>query len=375
MPLPVLDKAPTGRSHGWRLSQIKAEEPFPEEWENTDVIHIAERDQKNRGTCTGKSGAGGADLNYLRIKKDYPTDDDKSTFKKDVIEPSGVVHDVLYKISFSAECNYQWGREAGNIFYGEGGEIRYCAQAWRDRGMCLEKEWITDKEGNVILKVPPDPVGVALSAAKHTIKGWATVSEDFVSLKRAIYQKRWVWIAIPVYHSYANMRGGNGWFLDIFNGIAGFHALIAYGYTKDKIKVVHSWGKFCSRLGGFSETYFNKSKGLMEFIVVLDDEEVTIARDIYKSVLIKVRDTWGREIGAEIYINGIKTGISPIKIAVEHNRYYSVEARLKGYVTSQVTVDDSLDEVEIQLDLEPVVKKGFFQMIIEIIMRILRGRK
>lgn len=345
MKIPKLDRLPTSHPrYDWSYNRIKqlkgAAAACPDEWENPAILEIAQRDQDGRGTCTGVSGAIYADWNYIKLTGDKPTADDKATLKRDVKEPDGVLHDILYKDSFSGECMYQGGRDVGGITDadGEGGELRYCVKFWRDSGMILEKDWFTAKQPDHVVLSPPNKAAAEAFAKGHKIDGWAVVDNDFDAVCQAIYEKGGVWIGIPVYNSFQSMSGGDGWYPDIFDGVAGGHAQFAYGYSKTGktskkgIKVYHTWDGYCNKFGGYSDVYFNHTKNQSDYFVILDSDEVKIGQDTYFSLTVTTRDAVTRlPIPAMIIVNGHALGTSPQKFAVEQGKAYQIVAELVAY--------------------------------------------
>ncbi len=343
---PKLDKLPTSHPRNdWKYSTIRKAEPIPDEWENPAIKEIAARDQNMRGTCTGVSGAIYADWNYIKLTGDYPTADDKATLKRDVKESDGVIHDILYKDSFSGECMYAGGRKVGGITDedGEGGELRYCVQFWRDEGMVLEKDWFTAKEPYHVVLEPPNKEAAAEFAKGHKIDGWAIVDNTFDAVCQAIYEKGGVWIGIPVFNSYEQMSGGDGWYPDIFDGIAGGHAQFAYGYSKtgktkkQGIQVYHTWDGYCNQYGGYSKKYFEKTADQSDYFVVLDSNEVKIGQSTYATLNVMIRDSKTKVIllDADVYVNGNNVGKSPQVFAVEYGKTYNLEGRCSGYRPSK----------------------------------------
>jgi hypothetical protein len=345
--LPILDKKPTGRPHDWnhrKLLQLKAAAPvsIPEEWENPNAVLVAQRDQQDRGTCVGQSGAYCADMLHLQLTSDRHTDADHATFKLDVVDEKGTLHDVLFEWSASAECFYDISRQIGGFTDadGEGSETRFAAAGWINYGYVPETLWHTAKTPRNIWSEPP---GAKEFAAKHRAEGWAMLGDDygiatFQEVKEAIYKYGFVIAGIPVYSNYGKMANGNGMFPEPGGYISGYHALCLYGYTKDKIKLLHSWGNWCSMFGGFSENYFNTSATESVYLVVLDSTDVAIARENYVSLTVTSKDKVTKDsIKAKIYVDGVAVGFSPQKFAVERGKKYKLEAQIEGYRTIRRT--------------------------------------
>lgn len=324
-----------------RIQALKAAVEVPDDWENPAVREIAYRDQDSRGTCGGQSGAYLADGIHVTLSGQKPTSGDLARFKKDVVDEHGTLHDVLYSWSASAEGFYQKSRQIGGITDadGEGTDTRYVANAWIKYGYVPEDMWHTAKTNKNIWLAPPNEEEAARFAAGHTAEGWAMVGDkygiaSFDEICEAIYKYGFVLAGIPVYSNYGKMKGGNGFFPEPNGQIAGYHALCFYGYSKTAgtIKLLHSWGDWCSQLGGITKNYFEYSADQSIYLVILDSTDTTIGEAIYRSLEIIVKDSkTGTPLKADIYIDGEKRGTSPLKVAVEYGHKYKVEVRCSGY--------------------------------------------
>lgn len=346
--MPKLDKKPTGKPHDWSYRRLAAAKPQmmrPASWKNPYVEHLPLRDQQERGTCVGQSTAYSYDLLYMMLTKDIPNTEDKSKYKKGVMDELGTLRDILYPQSSSAEGFYQKSREIGNIHSGEGSETRYAGAAWVKYGTNLETQWHTAKTPiNVWTNFPRKttdggltPDAASAFAVTHRAEGWATVGDEygnstFDEVCQAIYEKGFVIGGIPVYENYGTMHGGDGRFPDPRGSIEGYHALCMYGYDDNNIYLVHSWGDWCGKYGSISRNYFDLTMRDSVYIVILDSEDIPIAHGNYASLTITTKDRFNKEpIKGSIYINGVLIGVSPQKIAVEHKKKYVIEGRCFGY--------------------------------------------
>lgn len=371
MNLPILDPKPKGKPHDWSYSKIQEVKgvvapPIPDSYKFPLYIHLAHQDQSVRGTCVGQSSAYLENLNYMKLTGDIPTPEDKKQYQKNVKDPNGVtIHDILYPNSFSAECYYQISRNIGNVTYPSGSEIRYAARAMVDFGGCLESDWFTDKSGRGVYLAPPDTKKVNSFANEHRAEGYAVIY-NWDSIKQAIYEKGFVLGAIPVYENYQAIRGTDGTFPEPHGPIVGYHALCFYGYEPDKLLFLHSWGDFCGMYGSISRNYYNISAmDDQHFMVILDSNEVKIARQTFSSVEIVCSPQ------AKIYVNDNYSGDTPITISIEKGKDYIVEARADGYYPKKVSINEQIKTLVITLDQIPP-KKTWIELVIKSVIEFIR---
>jgi hypothetical protein len=382
MSLPVLDPRPsTVRPSDWSFNKImeaKAILPaYPESWKNSNVSIIAPRDQDFRGTCVGQSSAEIADLLHIEnVPADNPTPADREQYQKDVTDSIGTIHDILYPQSFSAESLYQMSRYIGNVTYPSGSEIRFAAKAGISYGMNTEIQWHTDKKGTKVWTYPPGldaerqkanggctQTDAATFASLHKWEGWALIGDGmnlyWEEICSAIYQKHCVLGGIPVYENYTEMQGGDGTFPDPKGNIVGYHALAFYGYDNDFLYLIHSWGSWCGRLGKISRNYFNKSVDQSVYIVILDESDVAIARQIYGSMTIT------SNVPAIITVNSLIAGSTPLKISTEPGKSYMITASAVGYIAQTKQADDSVTVVDFTLEPFPQPEKTWWQKFLD----------
>jgi hypothetical protein len=388
--LPPLDQPPTGKAKDFDYLKIKkiagitgAERPAS--YKNPLAQETAPRDQFQRGTCVGQSTAHSYDILYMKLTGDTPTAEDKHEWRTNIVDELGTVHDILYPQSASAECFYQKSREIGGVTYPSGSELRWVVRAWKDYGMNTEVQWHTDKTGNKVWMPSPrktsdgglSPEEAAAFAKDHLCTGYAMVGEGtprWEQICQAIYDKGFVLGAIPVYANFDSMRFRDGTFPDPdYNGswdCSGYHALCFYGYDSEWLYLIHSWGGFCERFGKLSKHYFdyaNTHDGL-EFWVVLDDEEVRIARGYYSKMTIYTNCANSR-----IYVDGILMGVAPLTLSIEHRKLYSVKAECDGYVPQIKSMDDSSFTLVFELVPLPNRWKALIDSILNILHKIFGG--
>ena len=390
--LPLLDPVYRGKPHDWSYSRIqtiagKGEVAvYPDSYKNPYVKNLAPRDQQDRGTCVGQSTAYCFDLMYMMLTGDIPTDADKSHYKKNVTDELKTLHDILYPQSASAEAFYQMSRFIGNVTYPAGSEVRFSSRAWIQYGANLEDQWHTDKTGYYVWMYPPGIDAIRSTAnggitqeqavtfaALHRAEGYAQVgtpggSPTWEEVCSAIYQKKFVLGAIPVYENYSTMQGGDGAFPNPSGELAGFHALCFYGYDSDTLYLVHSWGNWCGQFGSISKEFFRTANDLIQFFVILDANEVKIARDGHIGLTVNCTPQ------ATLTVNGVVIGLTPQSIALEKGKSYQITLSAEGYIAQTKTVDDSATELNFVLDPVPVpvTKKTWLEILIEFLKSLFR---
>jgi hypothetical protein len=276
------------------------------------------------------------------LTKVTPTDSDKQNYKRDVVDKIGTLHDILYPQSASAEAFYQKSRELGGITGGEGSETRYAGMAWVKYGTNTENQWHTAKTPYNVWQVFPrktedgglTPDAAEAFASTHRAEGWAVVGDEygnatFDEICQAIYDKGFIIAGIPVYENYESMNGGDGEFPDPKGSIVGYHALCYYGYDSDHLYLLHSWGDWCGKYGSVSRHYFESTLQESVYIVILDSQDTIIGKEEYASLTITTKER-GVPIPGDIYVDGVKIGKSPQKIAISKGKY-KIEGRCVGY--------------------------------------------
>jgi hypothetical protein len=376
MPLPILDRVPSGRSHDYqfpRIQEVKGitELAFDPAYKNPLVTkkNIAQQDQDLGGTCVGQSSVYTKNILYMGATGDLPTDADRAQYQKDVTDVLGTVHDILYPKSFSAECVYQMSRKIGGITYPSGSEIRFAVRAMKEYGCVLESQWHTDKKRTHVWDVPHETADGGLSAedaakfaANHIIDGYAMCGRadgyaTWDQIKYAIFTKGVVLGAIPVYDNYTQMQGGDGSFPDPRGEICGYHALCFYGYDEDNLYLIHSWGDFCGMFGSISKKYFDLSIDQSVWMVVLDTKEVEIGKEIHRIVSVTAN------VPATISVDGVVVGPAPQKLSLDSGKTYQVTASADGYISQVKTVDDGTTEISFVLETVPQPVKSWREIL------------
>lgn len=159
-----------------------------------------------------------------------------------------------------------------------------------------------------------------------------------------------------MYDNYLSMQGGDGTFPDPSGSIVGFHALCFYGYDSDRLYLVHSWGDFCGMYGSISKNFFTQARDYIQFFVILDANEVLIARGTYKTVTIT------SNVPAKVYVNGVLTGDTPYKVPVEIGKKYEILVSAEGYYSNSFTVDESI--AQWNCVLEPLPSPSWWERFI-----------
>ena len=397
--LPKLDPIPTTKPHDYSYREIKVQMAKPkvstvqrlEEWHNPNQKYLTHRDQKNGGTCTGQAAAYGAGHNYMKLTGDIPTPEQLAQLKRNVIDSLGSLVDILPPHEFSSECAYQMGREVGHIVYPSGGDIRFVARAMRDYGICLESQWHSDKERLKVWMYPPgprvtpdggvSPEEAAAFASLHRSKGWAMVGTPdgdatWDEICDAIYEKGWVMCAIPIYTNYHEIQGQEIPVYPRPNGeIDGFHAQIVDGYTPTELDIEHSWWGFCGQHGKLTKEYYTSARDMCVWLVWLDDEETIIAKEHYHSLTIQVKDAKTYQpVLADVYINNIKVGVAPQKVAIEPGKEYQLEIKKDKYIDKTQTYLGSDSDIEIIIPLDPIIPiiKTPWELILEFIYSLIK---
>jgi hypothetical protein len=384
--LPVLDPPPSGKPHDYSLRRMRAPVPVevvvsPESWTNPYENEVADADQDFRGTCTGQATRYWSDFNYIELTGDKPSPEERSHYQKDVIDPIGTRHDVLFDNSFSAECSYQMGRFVGNITYPSGGEIRFNARALRDYGICLEEDWHTDKAGTMVWTYPPGargptaggatPEEAATFSAFHRVKGWAMVGREdgdatWDEIRAAINKYKKILCGIPIYENYQAMAGGDGTYPTPRGPIVGYHAQCVYGHTPDYLKLKHSWGSWCGVNGKLTKEYFDIARDQSVWMVIIDEEESKILHDLYTSISIT------SNVVSIITVDGVVIGPTPQRIALEKGRQYTITATAEGYIAQTKTVDESSGDIQFVLEPSVPLPQTWWQRLIDWLINLFK---
>ena len=367
------------RSFSWEPLMM-ASMPTKPAWENPRIRDTAHRDQGGRGTCTGQTGGGLMDVNYLELTNDIPSAEDKAKFQRDVVDtPSGVKHDVLYPQSFSAECPYLWGRKEGNVTYPSGGSTQAVMRTLVKRGICFEDEWPTSKDFHHCYLEPLSAemqAKVDASAPLHKLDGFVSLGNDFDRVCAGIEQYGKVAVSIVCYDNMGDIKGTDGTFPEPKGSESGAHAMLAYGYDENYIKVRHTWGDYCGQYGKFSRNYARR--GLMEAFAPIDAQEAARIRENYQKVNITCNIT------VQVFIDGMYAGEYPkneISPYLKIGQTYDITVVELAHQGNQKTVEHTVvkggDTLAIHLDpyVEPEPPKpGIIAIIIKFLKAIFTVR-
>jgi len=395
MEKPKLDNPPSGKPHDYSLRAIRsvqmakvpvALEPFPEEWHNPNQKWLAHRGQSVGGTCTGQASAYGLRHNYIKLANDPPTAEQMAAIQRDVTDAIGTLIDILPDKEISSEAMYQMGRFIGNITYPSGGEIRFVAKAARDWGYALEHDWHSDKSRVCVWTYPPGVVGARADAnggttqvmidkfaADHRIKGWAMVGTpdgdaEWDEIRAAIYKYGWVMCAIPIYSNFSEMAGQEHPVYPYPNGkLDGFHAQIVDGYTPDALDIEHSWHRWCGQHGLLPKEYYTFARDQCVWLVYIDDEEVKIGQDIHVTCNITSNTP------AHIDVDGVRTGDTPLKIAIEKGKTYVITASALGFASQTAVIDENSTDLNFVLVPVPFPpKEPWWKRLISWLMQLFK---
>lgn len=283
---------------------------------NPYLGYTAPHDQGGRGTCVGHAWSQWEDLNYVKLTGDYPTEEDRKRYKKNVsIEGTNAIVDVLYPQSFSAECAYDVGKRLNNCTWPSGSMIEYSLKALLEYGICREDVWRTSKTPYWVFTEPSE---AAVDAAGHKIKGYASVS-SWDAVRLAIQEKGAIVGAITVFENYLDITGTDGTFPEPRGSEAGGHALCFVGFDENYLYCLHSWGDVCGRVGRISKRYFERA--WISGIVPLDDEETKILKDLYLVTTVKTN------VFCEVMIDGKSIGKGQeFKVPLRVGQSYKIHA-------------------------------------------------
>lgn len=352
----VLDPIPTYVPMDWQYEQLAKVEVLPQKWMNPLVEYVVHRDQGDRGTCVGQACATWFDLNYVKLTGDLPTIEEVGGVIRNVQLDDGVVVDQLVSQTFSAECVYQKSREIGNVTHPSGSYTPAGLRAMKEYGVCEEVSWPTAKTPYAVYQKPPGNVDDEVT--QHRIDGYAGIT-TFEGIKQAIYECGAVVGSVLVYDNYGRMEGGDGTFPSPTVSVIGSHALCWVGYDENNLYCLHSWGDWCGRIGKMSREYFNTAQ--VGFYTVLDEYEVTVAREKYVKLVIKCN------VDASVWIDGKFVGKGKVVSSVLVGRYYSVRVEYDG--------KDTCDIVHVDGDRELVYDfptKSWVSRLLEWLVRLLR---
>jgi hypothetical protein len=326
---------------------------------------VAPRQQGNRGTCVGQSSAAMKDYLYYGLTKQEPT----GTIIRDIFVETAI-RDQLYDQSFSAECIYAWSRQEGNVTAPSGSYCNAAIRALYKRGVCLESQWYTSKDGRAVWQTPfPEVVNVCeWAAAQHKLEGYAVI-RTLNELKRCLVTHGVAIGAINIYDNYTSGQTIKEDGQDVIDGNLpdnkgepiGSHALCWIGYSDETERLYfrHSW-KGWTKLGSISYAYYNDAAG--DFWAPLDTEEVLIGKSIYQTIEISATPQEASDC-AVLTINGVqRTEKLPARIIFEKGQNVTIVVSAPGYISktrSLTPVDESISSIIFNMEAgiipEPVV--------------------
>ncbi len=224
-----------------QLAQVQAPVALPEEY-LTDISMLPIFNQKMHGSCVGHAHA------LIHIYNEWKEN-------KKIINASPR---YLYAMSKKIDGNPNQGtypRICGNVQVNKGCDTEQFTP-------CND-----DLPYEEYLKVSESP-----EAKNYKMKGYAFVPNNLEALKQAIYQNGLVGITISV-GNYDN---------PIKKGSIGLHRVVAYGYSKDKIMIINSWGKEWATNGtGYVNWNEQEITDIMTF-VDMPNEVILEAKKKYK---------------------------------------------------------------------------------------------
>jgi len=238
--------------------------------------------------CVGQAVSEGADINYLQLTGDLPTDADWAKVRFNVrLNPndpnSTTYYDVYLPKSMAAAFPYWRSRIRCNVTVPSGTYVSCAMPTWRDEGICLNDQWLLSKDGRTAWRDPyPDAHPVTGEKAydfakKHKIDGYASISTK-AAMMDAISKYGFVIGAIEVYENFTQIDPKTGIFPDPKGDAVGGHALCFVGYDANYLYCLHSWrDELPAKVGGISWSYF--SMGGIEFFTALDASENKIIVD------------------------------------------------------------------------------------------------
>lgn len=317
-PLRQLQKA---KNRDWVYEDIQGAVTRPVSYMNPYVDWLPCITQGNRGTCCGHAGCYASWLVQLKLlAEQLGLKKEDVLFREDmqvnVFGQCIMSTEKLHYMAPSAEGFYDESRRIENVTVPSGSYIRGVIRAWKDYGYNYEKDRMTsddEKCAPMYYPIVGDEANtkklLSEQAAEHRLDGYAEVN-SWDGVKDAIWKYGACLVAVDLYEN-MEQNGCSGVFPDPRGGVIGSHALCACGYDENYIYVIHSWGNYWSKIGGFSKRYFNSAAGTS--YVGIDSKDVGIAKDLYSVVNVVSNIPANINIAGDAY-NGVLTAKASVKV-------------------------------------------------------------
>ncbi|MCK9327342.1 MAG: C1 family peptidase [Bacteroidales bacterium] len=337
----VIDKLPDFTRFDWQYSKVISQvDSIPESYRNPFIDYVVHREQGYRGTCVGQAAAYFADINYLQLLEDKPTEDEMKQFARNIFI------DTLYPTSFSAESAYKWSRDELNINLTSGSYVSASVLSLTKKGICSERLWPTAKTESYIVSEPADAIS---EGSFHKTSGYAEIL-NFDHACNAIYKHGVIVGALRVYENY-----GSGFTLGEFpepmGKLIGGHALCFIGYDKDYLYCLHSWGSTTPKIGRVSKAYFNAEA--YHVYAILDEEEVKILRNRFATLKIT------SNVEANIYANNQYAGKGNVNLSFPLDSTVTIKATYGNEQQTQIVCMSAAKDISFQFTIEPPRKTNW----------------
>jgi hypothetical protein len=309
------------------------------------------RGQGATGSCVGQSVAYGRDLDYMRLLDYIPSDEDMAHVQFNVpfgdqTETFPNYYDIYYPWSFSAAWIYEKSRKHCGIQNPAGSYVSCAVESLFLEGACFNDQWYVLKNGRARFYDPyPDTCPISKESAvktagQHKIDGYAKVTSE-TAVKQAILQHGYVVASIELFENYLDCKD-DGWFRTPRGWSVGGHALCLVGWNENGYICLHSWrDEGFPKFGGIKYDYFRQH--LLDCFTVLDQEEVMLAKGVYRLLLIEATTP------STIWVDGEVVGKSPVAVELRTGTTHLVRA--------EPVVGDAM---EIELDPEDVGETGCY---------------
>lgn len=362
-----------------KIQEFQKVQGRPVKFMNPYIDWVPHLDQGGRGTCCGFAGAYAAWLLQLALIDPKPRMEDVQKIEYDQVVKTGACNmlvDVKHEYAPSPEGVYQICREVEKVTYPSGCYIRGVARALKDWGYNFEKSWLTSKVSTCVGKdsYPAGREACEKEASEHKAEGYAQIW-SFDALKDAIWNYGCAVVAVDIHSNYEE-HGKQGPFPEPNHDVIGSHALCCVGYDENYVYCLHSWRDGFSKIGGFSERYYNNSTGMA--YSVIDSEDVIIGKEIYGTITCRSNVPCNFTFGNDTYENKTEQKVSwlldkecSIYVApIEKGKYIEQDYDIAITLTKdkpEIVLDFQFTEREdVKYKLKDVIKK----MIEEILKKI-----